>query len=133
MKFIKGWLAAGLLLIGAAGAAAAEPEQGAFDVILLALKHDWQAMRYHKQTGESWYAFKGDWKVVPEGTEVKPPSGDYKVQMCATGEHDWIALRVERKSGRSWRLAALRWIEMQVVEGEEPQPLPQPLAENEAE
>jgi hypothetical protein len=93
-------------------------------VVLLALKDDWQAMRYHKTSGQSWYALKGDWKPVAEPDEIKPPEGDYKLFLAASGESDFIALRLERKSGRSWRLAALKWIEMKVL-GEEPE-LPQP-------
>ena len=95
-----------------------------FDVVVLALKNDWQAMRYHKQSGESWYALKGDWKLVPEADETKPPEGDYKLFLAASGDNDFVALRLEKRSGRSWRLAALKWIEMKVL-GDEPE-LPQP-------
>jgi hypothetical protein len=60
---------------------------------------------------------------------VKPPTGEYKVLLTATGENDWIALRVEQKSGRSWRLAALTWIEMRVLGADElPPALPQGVA-----
>lgn len=127
---------AALLLASALAVRAEEPQPPApFDVVLLTLKSDWQAMRYHTQTGESWYALKGDWKPVPEAGEIKPPAGKYKLFMSATGDHDWIALRVERTSGRSWRLAALTWIEMKVLGPDElpPQQQPPPLAELEAE
>lgn len=96
-----------------------------FEVVLLALKSDWQAMRYHTSTGESWYAFQGNWKPVPESGDEKPPAGAYKVLMSASGERDWIALRLEQKSGRSWRLAALKWIEMQPLDPGDPPPQPQ--------
>lgn len=137
MRQIRGWLAVGMVLATAAGVFAQEPDpglnpgpdQGQFAVVLLSLKHDWQAMRYHKQTGQSWYTLKGDWKPVPEAGELTPPSGDYKVLMSATGENDWIALRVEQKSGRSWRLAALKWIEMRVLGPDElPPEQPQGVA-----
>ncbi len=129
------WGLTTLFLGGAITARGEEPQAGPFDVVLLTLKHDWQAMRYHTQTGESWYAFKGDWKPVLEAGEVKPPAGDYKLFMTATGDHDWIALRVERKSGRSWRLAALKWIEMKLLDPDELPPPQQlaPVAELEAE
>jgi hypothetical protein len=96
-----------------------------FEVVLLSLKTDWQAMRYHTSTGESWYAFQGNWKPVPEASDEKPPAGAYKVLMSATGERDWIALRLEQKSGRSWRLAALKWIEMQPLDPGDLPPVPQ--------
>jgi hypothetical protein len=136
-----GWLAAVAIL--ATGSAAAQepgksPESGktsepakttepqatsqpaAFEVVLLSLKGDWQAMRFHSQSGEAWYAFQGNWKPVPEADNNKPPAGDYRVQMSPTGENDWIAIRLERKSGRTWRLAALKWVEMKVLEPEKP-------------
>lgn len=137
MRQIRGWVATGLVLAAAMGLRADEPtqeqqpgpNQGPFAVVLLSLKHDWQAMRYHKQTGQSWYTLKGDWKPVPEAGEITPPSGEYKVLMSATGENDWIALRVEQKSGRSWRLAALKWIEMRVLGPDElPPEQPQGVA-----
>ncbi len=105
---------------GAAAPAAASAEPVAFEVVLLSLKTDWQAMRFHAQTGEAWYAFKGDWKPVPEADNTKPPAGDYRVQMSQTGDSDWIAIRLERKSGRTWRLAALKWVEMKVLNPEKP-------------
>jgi hypothetical protein len=130
---LVGW-AAGLLLLVPISTRAEEPQPGPFEVVLVTLKNDWQGMRYHRQTGESWYALKGDWKPVPEAGEVKPPEGQYKLFLTATGDHDWIALRVERKSGRSWRLAALKWIEMKVLDPDElPPQQPQPFAELEAE
>ena len=95
-------------------------EQAAFEVVLLTLRGDWQAMRFHSQSGEAWYAFQGNWKPVPEADNNKPPAGDYRVQMSPTGENDWIAIRLERKSGRTWRLAALKWVEMKVLELEKP-------------
>jgi hypothetical protein len=107
-----------------ASAAESLPAKSSFDVVVLALKDDWQAMRYHRASGESWYALKGDWKLVPEADEIKPPEGDYKLFLAATGDNDFVALRLEKKSGRSWRLAALKWIEMKVL-GDEPE-LPQP-------
>jgi hypothetical protein len=113
-----------------------EPQTGPFEVVLLTVHSDWQAMRYHRQTGESWYAFKGDWKPVPEAGEVKPPAGDYQLFLSAQGESDWIALRLERKSGRSWRLAALKWIEMKVLGPDElppQQPVPPVVGPLEAE
>ncbi|MEX2173555.1 MAG: hypothetical protein WD872_04280 [Pirellulaceae bacterium] len=107
-----------------------QPSQPAtFDMVLLSLKNDWQAMRYQTQSGETWYAFQGDWKPVPEESG-KPPAGEYKVSLSVTGENDWIALRLERKSGRSWRLATLKWIEMKVREAEKP-PLPEASLEAE--
>ncbi len=78
-------------------------------------------MRFHAHTGEAWYAFQGNWKPVPEADNNKPPPGDYRVQMSPTGESDWIAIRLERKTGRTWRLAALKWVEMKVLEPEKPQ------------
>jgi len=139
MKRRSGWwlglvLAAGVC--GTPGVRADEPQAGPFDVVLLTLSSDWQAMRYHRQTGESWYALKGDWKPVPEAGEVKPPAGDYKLLLSATGGNDWIALRIEQKSGRSWRLAALKWIEMKVLGPDElpqQQPVPPALGQLEAE
>jgi len=136
MNGIVRWGAVGLLLIAGQTARAEEPPAGPFDMVLLTLHTDWQAMRYHKQTGESWYAYKGDWKPVPEAGEVKPPSGEYKLFLSATGENDWIALRIEQKSGRSWRLAALKWIEMKVLGPDElppQQPVPPAAATLEAE
>jgi len=96
------------------------PEEAPFEVVLLSLKSDWQAMRFHSQTGEAWYAFQGNWKPVPEADNNKLPAGDYRVQMSQTGENDWIAIRLERKSGRTWRLAALKWVEMKVLDPEKP-------------
>ena len=136
---VRGWVVGLWLAVLACGADAAqgqEPKPGPFDVVLLTLASDWQAMRYHKQTGESWYAFKGDWKPVPEAGEVKPPPGEYRVFLSATGEHDWIALRLEQKSGRSWRLAALKWMEMKVLGPDElppQQPAPPAVGPLEAE
>jgi hypothetical protein len=101
------------------------PAESPFEVVVLALKNDWQAMRYHKTSGESWYTLKGDWKAVPEAGDDKPPDGDYKLFLAATGDNDFVALRLERKSGRSWRLAALKWIEMKVLGGEPELPQPQ--------
>jgi hypothetical protein len=115
MKRNPGWWGLALVLLAASVVAAGEPGQGSFEVVLLSLKSDWQAMRYHAQTGQAWYAFQGDWKPVPESAESGPPEGEYQVLLTATGEHDWVALRLERKSGRSWRLAALKWIEMKVL------------------
>jgi len=120
------WLGAVMVAAAVGGAIADEPksepaaEPAAFEVVLLSLKGDWQAMRYHAQTGEAWYAFQGNWKPVPEADNTKPPAGDYRVQMSQTGENDWIAIRLDRKSGRTWRLAALKWAEMKVLEPEKP-------------
>jgi hypothetical protein len=120
------WLGV-VFVVAAAGAAIAdepktEPaaELAPYEIVLLSLKTDWQAMRYHAQTGEAWYAFQGNWKPVPEADDTKPPAGDYRVQMSQTGENDWIAIRLDRKSGRTWRLAALKWAEMKVLEPEKP-------------
>ena len=115
------WLAVGLaaaMLLATGGSAGAEdPAPSVFDVVLLSLESDWQAMRYHLHTGESWYAYRGDWKPIPEADSTKPPAGEYKIVLSQTGENDWIAVRLERKSGRTWRLAALKWAEMKIVEG----------------
>ena len=100
--------------------APAATEPAPYEVVLLSLKTDWQAMRFHAQTGESWYAFQGNWKPVPETDENKLPAGEYRVHMSQTGENDWIAIRLEKKSGRTWRLAALKWVEMKVLEPEKP-------------
>lgn len=99
-----------------------EPENRIYQVSILTVKNDWQAIRYHGETGQAWYALHGDWKPVPEMGE-KPPSGSYKVLMTAMGENDWFALRLEQKSGRSWRLGALKWIEMKVLSDEKPMPM----------
>jgi hypothetical protein len=109
---------AALGTVMASGVAAEEPAKPAYDVVLLSLTTDWQALRYHVETGEAWYALRGDWKPVSEADSKKPPAGDYKVCLSKTGENDWIAVRLERKSGRSWRLAALKWAEMKVVEAD---------------
>jgi|GEM_PF-5348346 hypothetical protein len=132
MKRIFLWLGA-LAIAASAGlgrcdepkpADASEPakttEPAVYEVVLLSLKSDWQAMRYHAQSGEAWYAFQGNWKPVPEADSTKPPAGDYRLYLSQTGENDWIAIRVERKSGRTWRLAALKWVEMKVLEAEPP-------------
>jgi hypothetical protein len=95
-------------------------EKAPFEVVLLSLKSDWQAMRFHMETGEAWYAFQGNWKPVPEADNNKPPDGEYRVQMSKTSENDWIAIRLEKKSGRTWRLAALKWVEMKVLEPDQP-------------
>jgi len=126
MRRLTGWLGAIVVVAAAGWAAADEPKMGpaaepaAFEIVLLSLKSDWQAMRYHAQSGESWYAFQGNWKPVPEADNTKPPAGEYRILMSKTGENDWIAVRLERKSGRTWRLAALKWAEMKVLEPEKP-------------
>ena len=125
-KRLAGWLVAMIGVSAVAWATADEPkpepaaEPAAFEVVLLSLKGDWQAMRFHSQSGEAWYAFQGNWKPVPEADNTKPPAGDYRIQMSPTGDSDWIAIRLERKSGRTWRLAALKWAEMKVLELENP-------------
>jgi hypothetical protein len=125
-KRLAGWLVAMIAVAAVAWTAADEPkaepaaEPAAFEVVLLSLKGDWQAMRYHAQSGEAWYAYQGNWKPVPEADNTKPPAGDYRIQMSPTGDNDWIAIRLERKSGRTWRLAALKWAEMKVLEPEKP-------------
>lgn len=96
-----------------------EPE-APFDVVLLSMKSDWQAVRYHKTSGETWYALAGQWKPIPEPEGMKPPAGSYKVVAGIYGETDWIAVRLDMKSGRSWRLGALKWIEMKVEEDKKP-------------
>ena len=126
-----GWLGVWAIFVSALGhaqepapdkgaPAAASTEPATYEVVLLSLKTDWQAMRINGQTGESWYAFQGNWKPVPEVDNSKPSAGDYRVQMSQTGDNDWIAIRLERKSGRTWRLAALKWVEMKVLEPEKP-------------
>ena len=125
---MKGWalgLAAGIWIALSAGGVAEEGAKGSFDVALLSLAGDWQAIRYHTETGESWYATQGNWKPVPEA-DSKPPLGSYKVLLTAQGENHWFAMRLEQKSGRSWRMGALKWIEMQVLP--EDKPVPPPIA-----
>ena len=120
---MKRWVVAlitGISVGLAAVAAGEEPADEVFQVALLTVKNDWQAIRYHRHSGQSWYAVGGDWKPVPESGESKAPAGLYKVLMTATGENDWFAMRLEQKSGRSWRLAALKWVEMKVLEDEKP-------------
>ena len=116
------WGAAALYAVPALGE---EPEAGPYDVALLTLKNDWHAIRYNRQTGDSWYSLQGDWKSIPEADQSAPPPGYYKLLLTASGANDFIALRLETKSGRSWRLAALKWIEMKVLE---PDPAPPPIA-----
>jgi hypothetical protein len=110
--------AAGIWAGLAGGAAAEETDDGVFDIAVLTVKNDWQAIRYHRQTGQSWYAVHGDWRPVAEGGESKLPDGKYHVRLTLMGENDWVALRLERKSGRSWRLSALKWVEMKVLDEE---------------
>lgn len=117
----------GAVVAGTAAGDEAEPEPS-YDMVVFATKADWQAIRYHRESGEAWVATSGDWRVIPEADGTKPPVGAYKVIASLYGENDWIALRLERKSGRSWRLGALKWIEMKVVEAP-----PKPIAPPEAE
>ncbi|MDX1946275.1 MAG: hypothetical protein SFU86_12820 [Pirellulaceae bacterium] len=126
---MKGWawglagtwgVAVGTLL---ATCCAADEGTKGFDVVVLPLANDWQAIRYHTATGESWYAAQGNWRPIPE-VDAKPPAGSYKVLLAPQGENHWFALRLEQKSGRSWRLGALKWIEMQVLPEEKPAPAP---------
>ena len=119
-------LVLGVLVSGMPLAAAGQEPEAPFDVVLLSMKSDWQAVRYHKASGESWYALAGQWKPIPEPDGMKPPAGAYKVTAGNYGENDWIALRLDTKSGRSWRLGALKWIEMKVVEEDKKPPAAAP-------
>lgn len=97
-----------------AGCGEQPPREDAFRVVMVQKvdRSDWQAIRYNRFTGESWYATSGAWGKINDDDNVS--ESRYRVKMVSMNGN-WGAIRVDVDSGKSWRVRNGAWVEMPVV------------------
>ena len=81
-----------------------------YDLVMLASSSKtWEAIKYHRQTGEAWTAWNGAWIKIIE--EEDPPEGSYTIKMTALS-NNWAALRFDVRTGRTWQCLRGTWTEI---------------------
>jgi hypothetical protein len=67
------------------------------------------AIRFNRQSGQTWYLISGIWKSVRE--EEKVPAGPYDVAFVPM-QGNWGAVRFSPSTGRSWMVNQGAWNEI---------------------
>lgn len=67
----------------------------------------WGAIRYHPETGQSWYIKGGEFVEILE--QQLPSRSSYQVYMARTNK-GWGAIRLDTVSGKTWFLKNSQWL-----------------------
>jgi len=85
-------------------------QDGAFRVVsAYTAKGQWVLIRFHRFTGETWLADKGQWNLLDESGETG--TAEYEVVLLRADKDikGYVAARINRISGESWWLKQNIW------------------------
>ena len=94
-----------------------EPDLDSFRIVIIEKPDgtNWNAVRYNRYTGESWFAISGAWKKIVDEEAIMESSYDVKLVPVNNG---WAAIRIDINSGASWRANIGKWVKMLAINSE---------------
>ncbi|PIE25522.1 MAG: hypothetical protein CSA60_00085 [Neptuniibacter caesariensis] len=70
---------------------------------------EWVLIRYHRYTGETWLADKGQWNLLEESTSTGTAEYEVVVLRADKDIKGYVATRINRVSGDTWWLKQNTW------------------------
>ena len=101
-------------LAGTAPTTCAQLPKDRYELRLIRVGKEFEAIRFKVKGGESWLISGGKYVAIPETGRV--PAGDYEVHLVSTDE-DWMAFRINRDSGETWVLRKRQWVKVEEPDG----------------
>ncbi|WP_415897932.1 hypothetical protein ACMXYX_06120 [Neptuniibacter sp. QD72_48] len=85
-------------------------QDGAFRMVTAyTSKGQWVLIRFHRYTGESWLADKGQWNLLEESSRIGTAEYEVVLRRADKDVKGYVAARINRISGETWWLKQNTW------------------------